>query len=80
MPRALLLFFFAASLRGQLLVDTFAGGKIPSGIPAQSVLLQSITGIVWDPAGNLVFCDSVNDVIRRVRTDGVIETVAGTPQ
>src|SRR5580698_2469821 len=78
MLRALLLFFLAASLRSQILIDTVAGGVIPSGVPAQSILLQNITGIAWDPAGNLVFCDSSNNVIRRIRPDGIVETIAGT--
>ncbi len=78
MFRAHLLLVVAAQLPAQILVDTFAGGAIPSGVPAQSVFLQTITGIAWDPAGNLVFCDSTNNVIRRVRTDGVVETIAGT--
>ena len=78
MLRALLIVSLAVPLPAQILVNTFAGGAIPSGVPAETVFLQGIAGIVWDPAGNLVFCDSTNNVIRRVRTDGVLETIAGT--
>ena len=78
MLRALLLFLLTAPLPAQILVDTYAGGKIPSGVPAQDVLLTGIAGIVWDPSGNLVFADSTNNLIRRVRSNGVIETIAGT--
>ena len=59
-------------------VDTVAGGKVPDGLPAQNVLLQNLGGIAWDSAGNLVFCDTGHDSIRRVRTDGRVDTIAGT--
>ena len=78
MLRALLIFFLATPLPAQILVDTYAGGKIPSGVSAQSILLQGVTGVAWDPAGNLVFCDSTNNIIRRIRPDGILETIAGT--
>jgi uncharacterized protein (TIGR03437 family) len=59
------------------MVDTFAGGKIRSGVPAQDVALSQLGGIAFDPAGNLVLCDQTSNVIRRIRTDGTIETLAG---
>ena len=59
------------------MVDTIAGGKIRSGVPAQDVLLSQLGGIAFDPAGNLVVCDQTSNVIRRVRPDGTIETLAG---
>ena len=37
-------------------------------------------GLVFDPAGNLYIADSGNGVIRRLRTDGIVETWAGTPE
>src|SRR5207244_1326217 len=54
-----------------------AGGKIRSGIPGQDVALSGLSGIAFDPAGNLVLCDVASNVIRRIRTDGAIETLAG---
>jgi uncharacterized protein (TIGR03437 family) len=60
-----------------ILIDTFAGGKIRSGVLAQNVLLPDLTSLAWDPAGNVVICDIDNDVIRRIRPDGIIETIAG---
>jgi len=59
-------------------IDTFAGGVIRSGVPAKHVLLGTVNGTTWDSAGNLVFGDIANNVLRRVRTDGVIQTIAGT--
>jgi sugar lactone lactonase YvrE len=59
------------------MVDTFAGGKIRTGVPAQDVFLSQFGGIAFDPAGNLVLCDQTSNVIRRIRTDGTIETIVG---
>jgi uncharacterized protein (TIGR03437 family) len=67
-----------ASLKAQLLVDTYAGGAIPSGVPAQNASLGIISGITWDASGNIVFGDTTDNVLRRVRTDGILETIAGT--
>jgi uncharacterized protein (TIGR03437 family) len=65
-----------APLLSQVMVDTFAGGKIRSGVPAQDVPL-AVNGIVFDLAGNIVLCDRISNVIRRIRADGSIETLAG---
>jgi hypothetical protein len=43
------------SASGQIMIDTFAGSYIPSGVSAQSVAFGIIGGIVRDPSGNLVF-------------------------
>lgn len=64
-------------LSGQITIDTFAGGKIPSGIPAQNAFLPSVSGITRDPSGRLVFTDSQANVIRRVNADGTVQTIAG---
>lgn len=49
------------------------------GGPAQTALLNNPFDIAFDPAGNLVFSDTFNHVIRRIdaRT-GQISTIAGT--
>ena len=60
------------------MIDTFAGGHVPSGVSAQSVAFGVITGVTRDPKGNLVFCDSTTNVIRRINSDGTIQTIAGT--
>ena len=59
------------------MIDTFAGGHTPSGVPAQNVALNEMSGITRDPAGNLVFCDDSNNIIRRINADGTIQTIAG---
>jgi uncharacterized protein (TIGR03437 family) len=71
---ALILASISAS--GQILIDTFAGGHVVSGAPAQNVALGA-SGITRDPNGNLVFCDG-NHVIRRINADGTVQTIAGT--
>jgi uncharacterized protein (TIGR03437 family) len=73
----LILVLAAVPLYSQVMVDTVAGGKIRSGVPAQEVPLTRLTGIAFDPAGNIVLCDWASNVIRRIRPDGTIETLAG---
>src|SRR5690349_12897987 len=73
---AIILVLTTAPLISQVMVDTFAGGKIRSGVPAQDVPIAT-NGIAFDPAGDIVLCDRVLNVIRRIRTDGTIETLAG---
>src|SRR3954447_23918038 len=63
---------------GQVTIETVAGGKILSGVPAQNVVLGQIDGIARDSVGNTYLCDSQLHVIRRIRPDGIIETIAGT--
>jgi hypothetical protein len=70
--------FLALPLNAQLLVNTYAGGVIRTGVPANSVPLGILSGIAWDPSGNIVFSDTTYNVIRRVDTDGMIETIVGT--
>jgi uncharacterized protein (TIGR03437 family) len=79
----ILVFFVALSwleipLGAQRIINNFAGGTIRSGVPANDVLINSIAGIARDPSGNFVFSDPSSGLIRRVRTDGTIETIAGS--
>jgi uncharacterized protein (TIGR03437 family) len=77
--RALIFLVFAAlPLYAQIDVDTFAGGSVPSGVPANSVYLGTVTGITYDPAGHVVYCDTNHNLIRRINEDGTVETIAGT--
>lgn len=48
------------------------------GGPATEAALSYPTALAVDDAGNLYIADSLNDVVRRVTPDGIIETVAGT--
>ena len=70
--------FALGALHAQILVDTVAGGKIPNGVPIQDVALGLVSGATWGAGGNFVFTDSAHDIIRRVRPDGIVETIAGT--
>jgi hypothetical protein len=65
-------------LTAQLNVETVAVGKPRTRVPARDVSLSVVTGLPWDPSGNLVFCDHPANLIRRIRPDGVLETLAGT--
>jgi uncharacterized protein (TIGR03437 family) len=67
-----------STIQAQIVVDTVAGGKIRTGVQAQDVALGTVNGVAWGAGGNLVFTDSTHDLIRRVRPDGIIETIAGT--
>jgi uncharacterized protein (TIGR03437 family) len=77
-PRLLAVLLAIAPLNAQLLVDIYAGGVIRTGVPANDVPLGDITGVTWDPSGNIVFTDSTHNVIRRVAPNGIITTIAGT--
>ncbi|MDA0661743.1 MAG: hypothetical protein O3B08_02755, partial [Proteobacteria bacterium] len=64
-------------------IETVAGngtaGYAGDGGPAREAALNNPFDVVFDPAGNLVFTDTFNHVIRRVdATTGNIETLAGT--
>jgi uncharacterized protein (TIGR03437 family) len=78
MTRLAILLLAAFPLLAQLNVNAVAGGKLRTGVPAQEIALSQITGMAWDPSGNLVFCDRAASLIRRIRPDGVLETLAGT--
>ena len=54
------------------------GGYSGDGGPATQALLRRPRGLVVDSSGNLYFADSGNHVIRRVTTNGIIDTVAGS--
>ncbi len=63
-------------------VTTIAGtgyeGFSPDGTPALSANIDTPQSVVLDPQGNIVFADTFNNRIRRIRTDGTLETIAGT--
>ena len=63
-------------------ITTFAGtgeqGSGGDGGPATEAQLYYPTGIAVDSAGNVYIADSRNNRVRRVDTDGVITTFAGT--
>jgi len=53
-------------------------GYSGDGGPAVMARLAGPTRLELDAEGRLYFCDSRNNVIRRIGTDGVIETIAGS--
>ena len=57
---------------------TSAAGYTGDGAPALNATLDSPAGLALDSSGDLYIADSVNNVIRKVSTAGVISTVAGT--
>ncbi len=63
-------------------ISTIAGnGKFrdtPNGIPATSAYLFAPKQISFDPKGNMLIADSNNYKLRRVNTNGTMDTLAGT--
>ncbi len=62
-------------------ISTFAGtgatGRVVDGLPAtQGILLKPVT-LALDPQGNLFIGDIDDNSIRRVRPDGIMDTIAG---
>ncbi|MFC5495940.1 hypothetical protein ACFPOE_00195 [Caenimonas terrae] len=47
--------------------------------PAASARFAGVTGLAVDGAGNIFATDSYNQVVRRISTDGMVSTFAGTP-
>jgi len=63
-------------------ISTFAGTGVAgfSGDDGQASLakLNNPTGIAIDPAGNVYIADNANHRVRKVNTEGIISTIAGT--
>ncbi|MBV9401554.1 MAG: hypothetical protein JO062_26500 [Bryobacterales bacterium] len=63
-------------------ISTIAGtgqsGYSGDGGQATKAKLNDPRGIVTDPVGNVYFCDRQNNVVRKIDTNGVITTAAGT--
>jgi sugar lactone lactonase YvrE len=60
------------------IITTVAGGGIGDGGAATNANLASPSGMAIDAAGNIFIADEGNNRIRKVSTNGVITTVAGT--
>jgi uncharacterized protein (TIGR03437 family) len=63
-------------------ISTFAGtgvqGFSGDGGPAAAAELSSPSAVAVDPYGAIVIADTGNNRVRRVTSDGVIDTIAGT--
>jgi uncharacterized protein (TIGR03437 family) len=63
-------------------VAVFAGnsraGYSGDGGPALNAQFNRAAGIAIDTGGNVYISDSLNNVVRKVTTDGMINTIAGT--
>jgi len=63
-------------------IKTIAGngtfGYSGDGGAATSAQLATVRGMATDDAGNLYFCDSWKNTVRKIDTNGVITTIAGT--
>jgi len=58
-------------------IDTVVGENNGDGYPAQLAHVAP-QGMAWDAAGDLYMSDTDANRVRRVRTDGITETIAGT--
>jgi sugar lactone lactonase YvrE len=61
-------------------ITTIAGGTggLGDGGLAANASVNVPAGLAFDPAGNLFIADSDNNRVRRVDTNGIITTIAGT--
>ncbi len=69
------------------IINTFAGtgttsngggpGVYNDGQPATSGLLRTPMGVAVDPSGNVYIADTGDNSIRKVTTDGIINTIVG---
>lgn len=64
------------------MISTFAGtgvsGNGPSGVQATASQLAGPLGISGDSAGNIYIADTANNHVRKVATNGILTTFAGT--
>lgn len=76
-------FLFLATVSNAQYITTIAGvgystGYSGDGGPATVALMYSPSDIAFDTVGNLYITDFINNVIRKLDTNGIIYTIAGT--
>jgi len=78
----LLLPLLAAAMASGQTINTFAGngtaGYVGDEGPAKQAEINRVVGLATDAAGNIYLADQNNNVVRKVDTNGVITTFAGT--
>src|SRR5262249_47608383 len=62
------------------IIGTGSAGFSGDGGPASAAQLSGPGGVAVDSSGNLYIADSINTRIRKVTTDGKINTIAGTAE
>ena len=62
------------------IITTIAGGGsvIGTGIPAISASIGAVNGGAFDKDGNLYVCEVIGHKVKKISTDGIITTIAGT--
>jgi sugar lactone lactonase YvrE len=60
------------------IISTVAGRSLPDGIAASNATLNVPAGIARDSSGNLFIADGDNARIRKINTNGIISTFAGS--
>ena len=78
---AMLMILAASSACPQEILSTLAGSPLQSGSidgTNTEVRFNDPAGLAVDPFGNIYIADSRNHTIRRIRTNGVVATFAGT--
>ena len=80
---AVLILTCTPRLQAQIVISTYAGtpnnaGYSGDGGHADSALLDNPSDILLDKIGNLYIADFLNNVVRKVDTNGIITTIAGT--
>src|ERR1700704_20814 len=72
-----LLFLAWAQLNAQYVINTFAGGGAPQGVPATSVGIGDPASVAGDRDGNLYIASSDQNRVYKVDIHGTLTTVAG---
>ena len=60
------------------IITTVAGGQLSEGAPATNIVLGAPPGAAVDALGNLYIADKINEVVRKVGTNGFSKIIAGT--
>src|SRR5579871_4496866 len=79
-PKLLLALLLVGNGWSQGVITTFVGGNwvfTGNGKPALNAPFGTISGVTFDPVGNLVIVDRGNCLIERINPDGTVSVIAG---